>query len=395
MKLNIKNLLAYLFIVAVAVLFMLFLDGPGGSYLLIALTTAFILSFALFRWTASTISARITVSEDILNKGDNVNIKVVLNKRGVIPTAFVNFSFSCSVHFSSEGQKDFCTVIFGQDEYSVEKSFASVFFGSAYAGVDGIFISDYFGIFTYSLALPELRREIRIYPDIPEVSGRDNFARSLTDAVSFDDNEETSQSMVSINGVPGYDHRKYVPGDNLKLINWKLSAKRGELLVRQLEGTGGAEQVFVLVRDDLYFEESQFAAEAMLGLMMIFAKAELPVRAVIYINDSWQEFSVRNVPELSQLRYKMTDYFIFPLKRYCEDNKCPVDRNMRKIAVPDSVEGDRAVVFAPVYDENLRAFTDRLTALGKDCQTAVCSGEITDKNTKRIVRDNLSVRFTD
>lgn len=395
MKINVKSLIAYLFTVAISLLFMLFLDGPGGSYLLIALTMALLISLGIFLWTKKTITVEVRISEDILNKNDTLKVSVHLRKKGIVPTVFINFSFSSSIHFCTEGDNDFCTVIFAQEDYSVEKNFVAMYFGSGNAGAVNVTVSDYLGIFSFTLNNPELYKTVKIYPEIPEVSGRDGFARSLTDAVSFDDNEDTSQSMVSLNGVPGYDHRKYVPGDNLRLINWKISAKRGELLVRQLEGTGSAEQVFVLIRDDLYFEQSQLAAEALLGMTMIFAKAELPVRVVMYINDEWQEFSVKNPSDLFQLRYKLTDYYIFPLKKFCKEHKCAVDMSMRKIAVPDSVEGDRAVAFAPVFDENIVAFLDRLTIEGKECQAAVCDGVITDNRVKRIERDNLSVRFSE
>lgn len=395
MKINTGALLAYLFTVTISVLFMLFLDGPGGSYLLIALAIGLFISLGVFIWTMKTLSVRVEVSEDILNKNDVLKVNVVLKKQGFLPSCLVKFSFSSSPHFSSDEKRDFCTIIFGQDDFGTEKCFTAVFFGNGKVGINGVTVSDYLGIFSYNIAGSDFLRGIRIYPEIPDISGRDSFARSLTDAVSFDDSEETSQSMVSINGVPGYDHRKYVPGDNLKLINWKLSAKRGELLVRQLEGTGGSEQVFVLVRDDLYFEESQLAAEAMLGLAMIFAKAELPLRVVLYQDDCWQDISVKNPPDLFQLRYKMTDYYIFPLKKYCAEHNCPIDSELRKIAVPDSIDGDRAVIFAPAAEEYLTAFMDKLSETGKECQAAVCTGIISDNRVRRIERDNLSIRFSD
>lgn len=401
MKINIGAFISYLFIIGVAVLFMLFLDGPGGSYLLTALIMALLISFGIFLWTRKTLTVEIKVSEDILNKNDTLKSVIVIKKRGFLPTAFIGFSFAVSVHFENNEKVNYSIIIFGQESYSIEKGFRAVFFGDGSIGAGDIVITDYLGLFSCTVLKSEgLTKNVKVYPDIPEINGRDDFARSLTDAVSFDDSEETSQSMVSINGVPGYDHRKYVPGDNLKLINWKLSAKRGELLVRQLEGTGGAEQLFVLIRDDLYFEESQLAAEAMLGMAMVFAKAELPVKVMVYIekngsDNPWQVFSVGNVSELFELRYKMTDYRIFPLKRYCAEHKLSNAPELRKIAVPYTVDGDRAVIFAPAYDENLSGFMERLAAEGKECQAAVCTGEIADNKTRRIVREGLSVRFSD
>ncbi len=395
MKINIKNLLAYLFTAAVSVLFMLFLDGPGGSYLIVALVLGLILAFTILMWTVKTICVEACVSEDILNKGDEISFKLTIRKKGVLPTAFIKFGITNTIHFSTDENKKYCIVIFAQDEYTVERKFGSLFFGNGKVGASELIISDYFGIFSFKISDTELYKIIKIYPDIPDINNRDNFARSLTDAVSFDDTEETNEGNNSINGFPGYEHRKYNPGDNLKLINWKLSAKRGELLVRQLEGAGESEQLFVLVRDDLYFEESQLAAEAMLGMINVFTKLELPVRVNLFIGDSREEISVNNPVDLQQLRYRMTDYYIFPLKRYCEENKLREAPELRKIAVPDKVEGDRAVIFAPAYDENLSALIDRLIACGTECQAAVCVGELSDNRVRRIVRENLTISFSD
>ncbi len=405
MKIRFGALLAYIITIIISILFMLFLDGPGGTYLLIALTSAFFLSLGLFCWTIKTIKYELNVSENILNKNDYLKAVFTIKKSGFMPTVFIKFAFDSTVHFISEAKENNCIIIFGRDIFNVEKSFKAIFFGEGNIKIENLIISDYFGIFEFKCSNitstkkdSNLLKKVKVYPDIPDINGRDDFARSLTDAVSFEDSEETSQSFTSLNGFPGYDHRKYIPGDNLKLINWKLSAKRGELLVRQLEGTGGSEQIFVLIRDDLYFEESQLAAEAMLGIAMIFAKSELPLRVVIYMEnegEEWIEIPVNNVSDLFELRYKMTSYNIVHLKRLLGDESVKDVSGYRRIAIPKTVNGERVVIFAPVFDENFAAFVDGIKAEGKEYQAAVCTGEITDKKVKRIERDNLSIRFTD
>lgn len=394
MKINFAPFFSYIFVIAISVLFMLFLDGPGGSYLTTALILALVISLLVLLWTKKTIAVHTEVSEDILNKGDSVKVSLSFKKSGFIPTCFIKFRFAASSHFMGADDKINSVIIFGSDEYTVDSDFKAFFFGTGTLGSDEIILTDYFGIFMFKLRSADmLYRKIKIYPDIPEINSRDDFAGSLTDAVSFDDSEETSQSMISINGVPGYEHRRYEAGDSLKLINWKLSAKRGELLVRKLEGTGSTEQTFVLIRDDLYFEESQLAAEAMLGMAMIFAKAELPVRIIIYMEGSgWQEFPVANVPDLFQLRYKMTDYVIIPAVHKLGYEEA---RLTAKSLYPYELDGDRAVIFAPVFDEKLTAFIAKISQSGIDYQGAVCKGMITDKKFRRIERDNLNVRFSD
>lgn len=382
---NIKNIVSYLFLIAVAVLFMLFLDGPGGSYLLIALIAAALISVSLCIYTKNTLSAELKLDENILNKGDIVRLSLKLEKRGSLPTSFITAEFFSSVHFSANGENKLRTVIFGKEETAFEKAYRAGYFGSGKIGVSSIIVSDYLGLISFNIYIRNSLTEVKIYPDIPEISGRDGFARSLTDAVTFDDDEETTSTQNNMNGFPGYEHRKYTAGDNLKLVNWKLSAKRGELFVRLLEGAGSAEQVFVLDKKCTNIADTELAAEAMLGMTMIFAKAELPVRIMVRISEVWEEISVKNIPDLYELRYKMTQYTAIPTETGRPDEN----------RFPPELNGDRAVVFSPVYDEGLSEYLNKLMLLGKEYSAAVCGGDITDSAVRLISRDNLNVRFSE
>ncbi len=392
MKINVKSLVAYVFIMIVSLLFMLFLDGPGGTYLIIVTSAALLISFGIFMWTKVKLSYSVRLSEDVLDKGDLLCVELILRKQGILPTSIIKFTFSESPFLFSDSDEVHSVVIFGHSEEIIEKNFKAIFFGNGRAGVEKIIISDYFGIFSYEIIDKELMQSIRIYPDIPDVSGKDSFARSLTDAVAFDDSEETTKSADSICGTPGYEHRQYIPGDNLKLINWKLSAKRGDLLVRKLEGTGNGEQIFALSFDNFYFAESQMAAEAMLGLIMNFAKAELPLRVILFIDGRWQEKAINNIGDLQQLRYDMTGYNIFPLSGSLTASEREA---LHKRKIPDVSENEHMVVFAPVFDEEMAAMLNRVSSEGADCQLAVCTGEANDNRVRKIIFESGNVRFSD
>ena len=379
----IKNIISYQLLIIVSALFMLFLDGPGGSYLLCALIIAEIISVSICIYTKKTLSAELKLDENILNKGDTVRLSLKLSKKGFIPTSFITAEFVSSVHFSSDGNDKLKIVIFGKDETAFEKIYRAGYFGNGKIGVSSIIVSDYLGLLSFNIYIRNSLSEVKIYPNIPEISGRDSFARSLTDAVTFDDDEETASSSNNMNGFPGYDHRKYAPGDNLKLVNWKLSAKRGELFVRLLEGVGSAEQIFVLEKRYTNIADTELAAEALLGMAMIFAKSELPLRVLVQINESWEEIAVKNISDLYTLRYRMTEYSIVTPEGIAENR------------FPPEVNGERAVVFSPLYDEGLCEYLNSLMLLGKEYCAAVSAGEITDSRVRRIERDNLNIRFSD
>ena len=349
MKINFKGIAVYIFLIIVSVLFMLYLDGHGGGYLLVALVSAAVISVSLCIYTRYCISIKTEISSDVLNRGDYAEITVTVSRKGILPTSFITAEVFSGYHFKGEEGADIRTVIYGKEKYSRRFSFKAEFFGKGKIGIVNVTVSDYLGLISFKLNIAGAINTVKIYPDIPEINGREGLARSLTDAAAFDDSEETTQSAFSISGYPGYEHRKYEPGDSLKLINWKLSAKRKELLVRKLEGSLGSEQVFILDRgaspekDNLTARSSeQLIAESLLGLMGQFAKSELPVKLIIRFGDVWEEISVTNLGELSDLRYRFTDYVFSP------------DSVGR---LPDC-DGERTVVFSACPDSRFLSYVD-------------------------------------
>lgn len=375
---KIKAILAYLVLIAVSVLFMLYLDGPGGSYLLTVLLLAAAISAAICVYTKYCVSASLGVSEDIVEKGDRVILTVTVKKHGFLPSAVLCADFFASDHLESRSPLSLKAVCMGKKGCVLRAEFSARCFGKARLGLTSLTVSDYLGLFGFKVPVAGSVLDVRVYPAIPEIRRKDGFARSLTDAAAFDDSEETSESAFSIQGTPGYEHRLYEPGDSLKLINWKLSAKRDELYVRRMEGSCGAEQVFILDKAGSARPSEQLAAEAMLGLMAQFARSELPVKLLIRFSEGWEERNVTNYAELMQLRYAMTDFTFLPegTNRF-----------------PASFAGSRAVVFSAKGGAGLLSYLDEMTARGKDMSAASADAETSGNRIWRIGLEDGVIHF--
>lgn len=376
---NIKSVVAYAFVIVIAVLFMLFLDGPGGCYLLIALAVAAAISVAIAVYTKKTVSVKLDLNAELINRNDNVIALLTVKKRGFLPSAIISAELCSSYHFSISDRRSFKTAVFGTEKLEFSSEYTGRFFGKGKIGLSSVTISDYFGFVSLRLNVSGAMKEVKIYPDIPDVKERDGLAMSLTDAAVFDESEETTQSLYAINGVPGYEHRKYEPGDSLKLIIWKLSAKRGELFVRRLEGSSGAEQLFILDRmapmteGESAREYEQLAVESLLALMMSFAKSELPVRLIIRIKEVWEEFAIATPSDVLEIRYKLTD-FVF------------VGDGLGRFP---NTESERIVVFSACPDERLLDYAD-----SKNAVCAVAAESVPCEKVWKISRDNTDICFT-
>lgn len=361
-------------------LYTLFLEAPGGSYLIIALVSAALISVVICIYTKHKLTASVDIGGDILNRGDAAPVSLILEKTGIFPSAFITAELFSSYHFTTDKPVSIRTAVFGSGTVRFSAEYRAVFFGKGKIGISSIKVSDYLGLCSFRVNITGAVSEIKVCPDIPEVNSREGLARSLTDAAAFDESEETTQSLFSINGAPGYEHRKYEPGDSLKLINWKISAKRGELYVRRLEGASGAEQTFVLDRagsknkDTLEARrEEQLTVEGMLGLMMQFAKTELPTKLMLKTGSDWETIPCVTPSDVSDIRYMLTDF---------EFSENEVGRLPR---MPDG----HCVIFTPRCDEMISS-----TVSGYENRCAASPKcDIPAENIWLITRDSNDIRF--
>ncbi len=108
---------------------------------------------------------------------------------------------------------------------------------------------------------------------------------------AFADGEEAEERYSSIEGFPkenesrkrgveynpDYEIREYIAGDELKNIHWKLSAKQGEMMVRE-RLAAGREKVNVLLPlgDDL--DENDALMESLYGMCRLLLSKDYPIQ---------------------------------------------------------------------------------------------------------------------
>lgn len=100
-------------------------------------------------------------------------------------------------------------------------------------------LRDLLGLF-YFKVIKELNNEIRIYPKSYEPSGFSSVfpgSKTLTG---------TSYSRKKGSGYEFADLREYAPGDDLRRIDWKSSAKHRKLFIKEFDAEGIATIVIVL-----------------------------------------------------------------------------------------------------------------------------------------------------
>lgn len=101
---------------------------------------------------------------------------------------------------------------------------------------------------------------------------------------------------------PDYEIREYIPGDELKSIHWKLSAKQGAMMVRE-RLAAGREKVNVLLPLGEKPDENDALMEALYGMCRLLLSKEYPIQ--LFWQGVRQELCGRCIMELSELENVM------------------------------------------------------------------------------------------
>ncbi len=215
--------------ILLSVMFLLFINGSiGRAFLYIILIAGALCSLTLafsknhFTVTADKLSG-------IANYGEKVEFSVTLRKKGF---CFIPFIELC---FNADTEIHLRTSLVFRREVTLTGSFEACHSGLNKLTLNKVLLGDFFG--TIRLAVPmQQSSEIAVLPRIIDYDGPEISPVTLPS-----DEEETEEGITLLSGgMPGYEHRDYVPGDSPRKINYKLSAKQNKLVVRLDESNGYA-----------------------------------------------------------------------------------------------------------------------------------------------------------
>lgn len=333
----------YFCAIFISLMFMLYLDGGIGVMMLAFLILMPLLSLLAALWTRRRIRLTLTVP-DTASKQQPFDAVLHLTKQTWLPMPFLRLHFTADAHFApvvpnaeplppkpvrgssaSNYRRELRQWKFSRDtqltpeslplclsigvdrEADYRLSLTPQICGRGILKTENIILSDYLGMFRFRLPVT-CEASVTVMPEIPDMSANSALFRTVSDAVNTADEETESAPSFSASSQPGYEHRGYIPGDSLKRINWKLSSKRHQLMVRRDEPVALARLSVVLdfrrpqnglrMAEELAAEEQLI--ETALGFLMLCAKNGYPCM-LSYVNADC-EWSVLPIDDGGQLQ---------------------------------------------------------------------------------------------
>ena len=317
---TVKNLISFLACLALSVGLGYMISGSGGIFIAVLLIMALITSLLMLALSHTSIDISMGLSGNIVNKGDKLTARLDFNKKFFFPSTFIEVTLSVTPNIEGgDGSLAYRFICTGLRGDSIEIPLKATLCGGAEVSVDSISFTDYLGLFSMKKkTLPE-KCKVKILPRIPDTGSQNEVLRSVSQNISFDDSdEESNETSSALTGVPGYEHRSYVPGDPLKRVNWKLSSKKDQLMVRLDEKVTSSSQIFRMdlptspTPDLISYTMMDITIEGSLAMLSMLIRSGYESEYNYFIDGKWEMAEIADEASLIQLQERLAGIMPYP-----------------------------------------------------------------------------------
>ncbi|MBR6996110.1 MAG: DUF58 domain-containing protein [Ruminococcus sp.] len=321
---HIKSIVSVIAVAFLVYIFTFYIDGEMGVILLAFVLFAPLVSLFFLLYARKRVKVSFTC-DAYAPKGSKLPVKVTVTKTGIFPLAIVEIVPYATEIFGQNIKKRKLTML-NENRRSFTIELDALVGGNGEVGIKEMYSCGFMGFFKLPLKTPLPQPvSIGVIPPVPEIKASSQLFRSIADVVLTSDEEEENDTamLFSANTSPGYEHREYELGDPLKRINWKLSSKKGRMMVRLDEAVASVQPVVVL---DLYRRGGIPAEQVILGeeklIRSVFGLLSLLVKQGIACNFIYRTSSGETVSESvdnpdypDQLLLKVLAVKVIPDKR--------------------------------------------------------------------------------
>lgn len=236
------------------------------------ITISFVLSILWSILSYKKIDASQRIDKTYCYTGEEINILTTIINDSIFPIPFIQVDNIIS--FSNKFKSKFFSLM-PLENVVMENKLKFKYRGIYKMGPIEIKLSDVFGIVTLKKII-NIDKKIDVYPKVHYIENINlQNIRPLGTNIS---KINTNEDFTSIRNI-----RKYNMGDNLKKIHWKLSAKRGELYVKEFNLSGSNFVYILLDMTNVYKtkELEETAVEAAISIVEYLLRNR--VETILYI----------------------------------------------------------------------------------------------------------------
>ncbi|MBR6638393.1 MAG: DUF58 domain-containing protein [Lachnospiraceae bacterium] len=215
-----------LYVLMISALVAACIRGGSISYTLLYITWGLpIISGLYLLYVCKCFKIEQSFDRNMLSKGETFAYGYTMKNRGIVTCLGIKVNFFTELaefgeNFNGDGQS-----LLPRQTFTENTTVKVKYRGEYFVGIDSVEIRDYFNLFTIKRRYKG-RERVHVMPVIPHYD-------SLGITVEEHYENLRVQALTQQDLYPDVELRKYVGGDSIKAINWKASAKSGELFSRK------------------------------------------------------------------------------------------------------------------------------------------------------------------
>ncbi|MCR5778480.1 MAG: DUF58 domain-containing protein [Lachnospiraceae bacterium] len=219
-----KALIIYLIILVAGIIFASYVGGPVSYDLLYALLLVVPVSVLYIMLNYRFISIFQEIDVHRISKGEDYMYHAILENSGILPIHELKlgvYDDRCRLYEIDDGKK---VSLEAREKAELVSKINCKFAGAYNVGLDTISFTDPFNIYSIKFVVPYSFRAI-VSPRITDV------AEKALDLENFHNSTGLKSTSMS-EEIPSGNIRSYTRGDPISSINWKVSARLSELMVK-------------------------------------------------------------------------------------------------------------------------------------------------------------------
>ncbi len=262
-----KTFVAYLLMLPLSFIFTQALRNSASAVMFFFIAALPLADYIYLIISLLTVRFEFEIGETRVTRLRQVSVKIIKKNYSPLPVPFAYVQLSLPAGMKCDTER----VHFSLSPFERRVICQDVRFthrGIYRVGIDGVFVKSLMGFFRISLNYREMQ-SVEVIPRRLDINAHMVHVGGGGGVTVSDEGEDPA-------GV-----RDYRPGDSMRKIHWKLSAKGEELLVKQYDGDGDKDTVIV---GDMYAENDEDAykteavCEVMLGLCRKICEQERQIR---------------------------------------------------------------------------------------------------------------------
>jgi len=288
-----------IFILFVIITFIFaFLEGGNLPYIVFyAFLLIFLLGIAVVMANSKNLEVTIVSNKDAYFSGENDDFSVVVTNNGVIPMCCLVVKNIALAELNNKYKGDAVRLGYDGDKW-IKNNIKFERRGLYDLGNVYVEFNDLFFIFKKSQNV-KYNKTIKVYPKVYNIKKLDSKGMDI-----FKTSVSRKSGIEDI--YSSLDVRKYREGDNLKKIHWRVSAKYGELFVRNFDVVSGEESnIFLdMSYNNFEYDQTGIIEEKMVDfcVSLISYMLHKGIESKVHINcEAASEFTVDTKEQLNDL----------------------------------------------------------------------------------------------